>query len=238
MSLPVPTSDSKPIIDSDEKNSDEKDPISIVQLTDPERYTKLTFDNMMKLTKKKGENPPHVIVFRLISATDKIFKQRIVYQGENGKQVFTWDDEDLNIKDDAKGTGRTRAHIDKMTGQSGFYIRKSQMPSVVEDVVEDVIEAPNAPTEAVAPPPKKKGMFGRMFGRSKDVPAAVTEAVAPDTEAVDPPPKKKGMFGRMFGRSKGGSVRKTRRRKTKRRKTKRRKTKRRKTKRRKTRRKR
>ena len=227
MSLPVPTSDSKPIIDSDEKNSDEKnsdekDPISIVQLTDPERYTKLTFDNMMDLTKKKGEEPPHVIVFRLISATDKIFKQRIVYQGENGKQVFTWDDEDLNIKDDAKGTGRTRAHIDKMTGRSGFYIRNSQMPSVVEDVVEDVIETPNASTEAVAPPPKKKGMFGRMFSRDKDVPAAATEA-------ADPPPKKKGMFGRMFSRDKGGSVRKTRRRKTKRRKTKRRKTKRRKT---------
>jgi hypothetical protein len=232
MSLPVPN------FDYDDNNSDVLDPRSIDQLTDPERYTKLTFDNMMDLTDIKKNNPPHVRVFRLISATNRIFKQRIVYQGENGKQVFTWDDEDLNIKDDAKGTGRTRAHIDKMTGRSGFYIRKSQMPSAAVDVAsEDVVEAPNNATEAVSPPPKKKGMFGRMFSRGKDVPTAATES-------ADPPPKKKGMFGRMFNRSKGGSVRstkrrrKTKRRKTKRRKTKRRKTKRRKTKRRKTRRKR
>ena len=83
MSLPVPN------FDYDDNNSDVLDPRSIDQLTDPERYTKLTFDNMMDLTDIKKNNPPHVRVFRLISATNRIFKQRIVYQGENGKQVFT-----------------------------------------------------------------------------------------------------------------------------------------------------
>ena len=122
MSLPVPN------FDYDDNNSDVLDPRSIDQLTDPERYTKLTFDNMMDLTDIKKNNPPHVRVFRLISATNRIFKQRIVYQGENGKQVFTWDDEDLNIKDDAKGTGRTRAHIDKMTGRSGFIFVSRKCP--------------------------------------------------------------------------------------------------------------